>query len=161
MPTSSPRYAPNVKLDVAFLSPPLFLYEWRQTNSPRRIQRNGPSWHWHQRRWGLEEALRGQPIWSYTDRIWGTASEHADGVALSLWAVTAEHHSGSDLPVSRVFAVKRSANELKVGTLSQGSFNVYFCTLFVVFFLKHRVFMMKVLHDWNGKISFWCNMLGV
>lgn len=64
MPTSSPGYASNREMDdtqpsAAFLSPPLFLHEWKEMNSAKW---NVPSSLWRQRKWGLEEALGGQPI---------------------------------------------------------------------------------------------------
>lgn len=48
--------------------PPLFLYEWRRTNSSKC---NVLSWLWHHRKGGLEVGLRGQLIKSYSDPLWG------------------------------------------------------------------------------------------
>lgn len=64
MPTSSPSCASNGEMDdtqpsVAFLSPPLFLCEWKEMNSAKW---NIPSSLWRQRKWGPGEAFRGQPI---------------------------------------------------------------------------------------------------
>lgn len=152
VPTLSLRYASNVKLDGTelsgdFLSFPLFLHEWRQTNLSKW---NVPSWLWQHRKLGLEAVLRGQPFLSYTDPIWGTVSDHADVVVISVWLVATEDDPGSQkLVLSRnwsIFAVKQQTS-LK----SEQS-----KCLFVL-----SIFMMNILHwGWNGKISICCNESG-
>lgn len=123
MPTSSPSYTSNEEMDdtqpsVAFLSPPLFLYDSKEINSAKW---NIPSSLWRQRKWGLEEAFRGQPItiehWPCQSRALRVSLKKAErqvnllmlpSYQFGLWWVSELLNDCADSPnKNKVLAVKK------------------------------------------------------